>query len=55
MNKIIVKRRTNLRKGKETTNFLAHAITVVRWSTRLQTAGNMKPIMARGPRIGRRN
>ena len=54
IDKINVPRRINLRKGKETRNFLAHAITVVRWSIRLQTAGNMKPIKTRGPRIGRR-
>ena len=42
------------RKGKETRNFLVHAITVVSWGASLQTTGNMNSVKTRGQRIGRR-
>ena len=54
INKINVPRRANLRKGIETRSFQASAITVVRWGTKLQTAGNIRLIKTRDPRIGRR-
>ena len=49
-----VLRRINQKKKMEVSNFQASAITVVRWSIRLQSAGKMKQIKTRGPRIGRR-
>ena len=54
MNKTNVPRRINLKKKKDTRNFLAHVITVVWWGIMLQTDGNMKLIKTRGLRIGRR-
>ena len=53
--KINVPRRISLRKGKETRSLWASVITVVRWDTRLQTAGKIKPVKTRGPRIGGTN
>ena len=52
INQINVMRRISLRKGKETRNFLAHAINVVRWGTSLQTALKIKQIKTRGLCLG---
>ena len=54
INIINVLKRMNLRKGKKIRTFLANAITVARWGTSLQAAGNMKLIKTKSPRSVRR-
>ena len=53
-NKTNVLRIINQRKKNETRNFGASAITAARSGIKLQTAGNMRLIKTRGPRIRRK-
>ena len=49
-----VPRRINQKKKKKERKFQAYSTTAVRRGINLQTAGNMRLIKTRGPRIGRR-